>query len=350
MNRPVNRLFLRATMVVVIAGLSAACLPFFAMIAIVMSREPGERLIDRAGAFELVLIAAFSCAFIALVGVGMSVLVARRQARKLSEPLFRLSLQAERLWAGDASVVPLATGIAEIDRVSAVLSASAQDMSKALASERDFAADASHQLRTPLAALLLRLEEIAATDDPEVVREEAGIAIDQVERLTGVIDDLMNRAKRRPPEAGAVSLDSVLAALQREWQPAFASARRSMRIHGEREMQVFIARSALSQIISTLIENALTHGRGTVSVLARRSGPTVVVEVSDDGDGVPVGLARHIFERSVSSTGSGLGLSLARDLAEKNFGRLELLRAQPAVFALFLSEASSSSLAKTNLR
>ncbi|MGZ4745283.1 MAG: sensor histidine kinase, partial [Oryzihumus sp.] len=79
-------------------------------------------------------------------------------------------------------------------------------------------------------------------------------------------------------------------------------------------------------------------GRGTVDVHARRSGPSVVVEVSDQGDGVPAAIAPHIFERSVTTTGTGLGLALARDLAESNGGRLELIQTQPAIFALFLSE------------
>jgi signal transduction histidine kinase len=61
--------------------------------------------------------------------------------------------------------------------------------------------------------------------------------------------------------------------------------------------------------------------------------------MSDQGVGVPLDIAAHIFERSVSSRGSGLGLALARDLAAANGGRLELVSAQPAVFALFLSEA-----------
>ena len=345
-----NRLFVRSTMIVVGAALGASLLSSMVVILLAAGRAPGDRLTDRLGAGSFGLLAAGALVASALVGFVLSVVVARMQALRLVAPLSALADQAERLGAGDSSVAPLATGVPEIDRVSGVLAANSQDMAKSLAAERDFAADASHQLRTPLAALLLRLEEIESTDDPEVVRSEAGIAIDQVARLTGVVDDLMSRAKRRPPEAGVVSVDSVLAALQREWQPAFAQSRRSMRVHGERDLQVFIARSALSQIISTLIENSLKHGRGTVSVLARRSGPTVVVEVGDDGAGVQPGLARHIFEREVSSSGTGLGLALARDLAEQNYGRLELLEAAPAVFALFLSDAESSSLAKTNLR
>ena len=100
---------------------------------------------------------------------------------------------------------------------------------------------------------------------------------------------------------------------------------------------------ALSQVLSTLLENSLAHGRGTVDVEARRSGPSVVVEVSDQGEGVPAAIAPHIFERSVSTAQStGLGLALARDLAEANGGRLELIQTKPAIFALFLSESEPS--------
>ncbi len=139
-----------------------------------------------------------------------------------------------------------------------------------------------------------------------------------------------------------MSLDSVIAALQREWQPAFEQARRSVHVHGQRGLSVRATPVALSQVLSTLLENSLAHGRGTVDVQARRSGPSVVVEVSDQGEGVGSTIAPHIFERSVSTAKStGLGLALARDLAEANGGRLELIQARPAIFALFLSESDS---------
>jgi signal transduction histidine kinase len=277
-----------------------------------------------------------------LAALAVGILVAIREARQLARPMSELAIRAERLGAGESRIQPLDSGIAELDRVSQVLSRSAQTLTKSLASERDFAADASHQLRTPLTALLMRLEEISVTDDLEVVQEEANIAIAQVERLTRVVDDLMSRTRRGGDEPKAtVSLDSVIAALQREWQPAFEQARRSVRVHGERGLVVQAKPVDLSQVLSTLLENSLAHGRGTVDVHARRSGPSVVVEVSDQGEGVPATIAPHIFERSVTTTGTGLGLALARDLAESNGGRLELIQAQPAIFALFLSESDA---------
>jgi signal transduction histidine kinase len=291
------------------------------------------------GARGLVLVAAVAV-LQAIVAVLLSRAIAQRQAARLTTPMTELASRAERLGAGESRVGRIDSGIDEIDRVSEVLARSAANLARQLAQQRDFAADASHQLRTPLTALLMRLDEIAATDDPDVAREEANIAIDQVERLTNVVDELLARSRTSGDEQHRVSLDSVLAALQREWQPAFAHARRSVRVHGERGLYVEATQSAVSQIVSTLLENSLRHGRGTVDVHARRSGPSVVLEMSDQGDGVPLSLAPHIFERSVSSGGSGLGLALARDLAAANGGRLELVSAQPAVFALFLSEAA----------
>jgi signal transduction histidine kinase len=288
----------------------------------------------------LVVIVALS-----VMAVLVGVFVAWLQASRYAEPMAQLADRAERFSAGESRFQPLVTGIGEVDRIADVLSRSALQMTRSLASERDFASDASHQLRTPLTALLMRLEEIAMTDELAVVKEEAGIAIAQVERLTKVVDELLSRSRKgHDPAPPSVSLDSVIAALQREWQPAFEQARRSVRVHGQRGLRVLATPVALSQVLSTLFENSLAHGRGTVDVHARRSGPSVVVEVSDQGEGVAAAIAPHIFERSVSTAkSSGLGLALARDLAEANGGRLELIQAQPAIFALFLSEADPES-------
>lgn len=282
--------------------------------------------------------------FVALIVIGAltSVSIGRRATDTVMLAIGQLADQAERLGTGEASLPPMSSGIDEIDRVSAVISRSAIQLARSLATERGFASDASHQLRTPLTALLMRIEEIAATDDLQVAHEEALVAIGQVERLSRVVDDLLQRRRSQPqgtlPE---VSLDSVIASLQREWQPAFETARRSVHVHGERGLMVRATPVALSQVLSTLLENSLVHGRGTVDVRARRSGPSVVVEVRDEGEGISSAIAPHIFERAVTSDGrgSGLGLALARDLAESCGGRLDLVSRQPAIFALFLSEA-----------
>ena len=160
--------------------------------------------------------------------------MADRRADRVGHLLTTLGERAERLGPGDPRPVPLRSGIEEVDRLDAALARGAQQGAKRLASERDFAADASHQLRTPLTALLMRLEEIASTDDLSVVEEEATIAIGQVERLSGVVDDLMSRTR-----SGVDTIPGGLARLgagraPAEWQPAFAGVRRSIHVSGER--------------------------------------------------------------------------------------------------------------------
>jgi signal transduction histidine kinase len=335
---------LRSTMLAVALAVGVMGLPLAAALVWLATepRQDARQALETAASPVSLSWLVIILVFLALVAVGAGVVVAIRQARALAEPMSELAERAERLGAGESRFQPLNSGIAELDRVSQVLDRSAHALTRSLASERDFAADASHQLRTPLTALLMRLEEIAMTDDLDVVAEESNIAIAQVERLTRVVDDLLARTRGGDRTRISVSLDSVIASLQREWQPAFEQARRSVRVRGERGLVVEATPVALSQVLSTLLENSLAHGRGTVDVHARRSGPSVVVEVTDQGEGVQASIAPHIFERSVSSGGTGLGLALARDLAESNGGRLELVQAQPAIFALFLSESEES--------
>ena len=276
-----------------------------------------------------------------VVAFAVAVALALWQARRLTAPLAALAENADRVGLGQSRLLPVVSGVAELDRVAAGLERSAESMAIALAAERDFATDASHQLRTPLTALSMRLEEISATDQLDLVRDEARIALNQVERLTQVVDGLLVRARstRRRP-LSEIDLDQVLVQQVEEWTPAFAVQGRRVVRGQPGGARVLATSGALSQVVATLLENSLQHGSGSTRVTARRAGRSVVVEVSDEGPGVPAALAARVFERTVSSSGStGLGLALARDLAEADGGRLELVRARPPVFALFLNAA-----------
>ncbi|WP_235950286.1 sensor histidine kinase [Phycicoccus flavus] len=324
-----RRIILTAALQAVVVSVALVVL----VLVVLVSQGLGP-VADRPSTWVVPVLGAVGALVLALVA---SAWLAERSAVRVLELVQTLRDHAERLAGGDTRPVPMDSGIEELDGLDAALVRGAQQGARRLASEREFAADASHQLRTPLTALLMRLEEINATTDLEVVAEESTIAIGQVERLSKVVDDLMSRTRSGVEANPSVSLDSVLASLQREWQPAFASARRSIHVTGERGLVVRATPVSLGQILTTLLENSLAYGRGTVEISARRAGPSIVIEVSDEGDGVSPAIAPHIFERSVSSSGSGLGLSLARDLAEAVGGRLELARATPPVFALFLS-------------
>ena len=93
----------------------------------------------------------------------------------------------------------------------------------------------------------------------------------------------------------------------------------------------------IREAVGALLENAMRHGAGTVTLAARATEHGLQVEVADTGAGVPEELVAHVFDRGVSvGSSTGLGLALARALVEADGGRLELSRARPPVFTIFL--------------
>ncbi|GAA4916932.1 ATP-binding protein [Streptomyces coeruleoprunus] len=281
---------------------------------------------------------------VALVAVVAAVLLAVRQANRLASPLTDLAETAERLGSGDPRPRHRRYGVPELDRVADVLDSSAERIARMLTAERRLAADASHQLRTPLTALSMRLEEISVTDDLETVREEATIALAQVERLTDVVQRLLTNSRDpRTGSAVAFDLDEVVKQQIEEWRPAYRSAGRAIVRSGKTGMRAVGTPGAVAQVLAALIENSLMHGGGTVALRTRVTGNQAVVEVTDEGPGVPADLGARIFERAISGRNStGIGLAVARDLAEADGGRLELVQLKPAVFALFLSREAAT--------
>ncbi|MFB7662361.1 ATP-binding protein [Kitasatospora sp. NPDC056138] len=279
---------------------------------------------------------------VALLAVQAAVALAVWQAKRLARPLTDLAETAERLGSGDPRPRDRRYGVPELDRVAEVLDTSAERIARMLTAERRLAADASHQLRTPLTALSMRLEEITAlAEEPNTVREEATIALQQVERLTDVVQRLLtNQRDPHSPTAVVFDLDDVIKQQIEEWGPSLRETGRSLRIEGLKSVSVIGTPGTVAQILATLIENSLMHGAGAITVRVRPSGNSVVAEVQDEGPGVPPELGNRVFERAVSGRNStGIGLAVARDLAEADGGRLELLSLQPPVFALFLSRS-----------
>jgi signal transduction histidine kinase len=280
------------------------------------------------------------------LAVAVAVALAMFQTRRLTRPLQELAAAADRLGSGDAGPLGRTYGIPELDRVAEGLDGSAQRISELLAAERQFAADASHQLRTPLTALSMRLEEmLAAAEEPEVVREEGVAALLAAERLTDVVSQLLGRTSRSAVHRPArVSVDDVVAQQVVEWDPAFRRKNRKLEVAGEKNLTAHITPGTLSQLVATLLDNALVHGAGTVGIRTSLTPKSVVIEVRDSGRGVPAHLAPRIFERNVSSKpgGTGLGLALARSIAAAEGGQVVLVRPRPAVFAIFLPRQSAN--------
>ena len=282
---------------------------------------------------------------LALLAVAVAVVLALFQARRLARPMEELARAADRLGSGDARPLGRRYGVQELDRVAEGLDGSAQRITDLLSAERDFAVDASHQLRTPLTALSMRLEEmIAAADYPDVVREEGAAALAQTERLAEVVSQLLGRARRTITGAPSLaSVDEIVAQQVVEWEPAFRRVNRKLEVTGTKGLCAFATPGGAAQVIATLLDNALVHGSGAVTIRTSQTRRSVVVEVRDEGAGVPPELVPRIFERSVSGSpgGTGLGLALARTIAAADGGQVVLVRPRPAVFAVFLPHGST---------
>jgi signal transduction histidine kinase len=285
---------------------------------------------------------------LALLALGLPLLVAAiagawvlsgTVARRAARPVEELAEAAGRLGTGDPRPVGRRYGVAELDQVADGLDSAARRVTSLLTADRELAIDASHQLRTPLTALSMRLEEmIASADEPEVVREEGTAALHQAERLADVVTQLLSPGRRAAGSAALISVDKIVLQQITEWAPAFRRAGRKIVLVGESRLQAWVTPGGLAQVIATLLDNALMHGKGTVTIRRTQAGRSVVIEVEDEGEGVPAELVSRIFERSVSGRpeGTGLGLALARTMAAADGGRIVLARRRPPVFAVFL--------------
>ena len=305
--------------------------------AILVLGVPAVVIAAGRGAAAATIVAACMVAA-AVLAAWLAAVLAARMARPVEE----LAEAAGRLGAGDPRPLGRRYGVAELDQVADGLDSSARRLSSLLAADRELAVDASHQLRTPLTALSMRLEEmIAAADDPEVVREEGSAALAQAERLADVVSQLLSLSPARRATAASAELTGIDEIVQQqvvEWEPAFRRARRKLVVIGARGLQAHVTPGGLAQVLATLLDNALMHGGGTVTIQTSQSARSVVIEVRDEGQGVPPDLVSRIFERSVSGrpAGTGLGLALARTMAAADGGRVVLVKAKPATFGVFL--------------
>ncbi|MBL0885900.1 sensor histidine kinase [Myceligenerans indicum] len=263
------------------------------------------------------------------------------QAERLARPFVYLAGAAEQLGAGQVRPRLEPSGVEEIDLVAAELARSSDRLAARLAVERQFTSDASHQLRTPLTALTMRLEEITLTSSEPEVQEEARISLEQVERLVGVVDDLLARSRKaQGGTTESVDLAVVFRQQREEWRDTFGAEGRTLVVEEPDDVRVLATPGALAQTLSTLLENSLRHGDGATTLRSRPSGTRgmVAIEVTDEGEGVPEDMVGQIFERGVTSgNGTGLGLALARDLVAADGGRLELSQRTPPVFSVFLA-------------
>ncbi|MET7764042.1 HAMP domain-containing sensor histidine kinase [Streptomyces sp. NPDC005393] len=291
------------------------------------------------GVWHRVILAWLALAGTALVALATGVPVARRQARTLTAPLEALSTTAEAVAGGDMTARAKGSEIAEIDQVARTQNTMVDHLTRLLEHERHFSSNASHQLRTSLAGLHLGLE--AAAEGPGAdLRAAVEEALTQARHLQRTVDEVLRLARAAPgPHVPTTSrpASDVVDGVERRWHGTFAAEGRHLGFGVEPGSEgLRIPDRTAEQVLDVLLDNARRHGRGAVEVTVREMSGAVAVDVTDEGS-----LAldpRTVFERgaTTSRSGGGIGLTLAREMAEAAGGRLTLVRAAPTTFTLLL--------------
>lgn len=283
--------------------------------------------------------ATLAVVLLVVLSVGIGTVVATVTARRLAKPLRHVAERAARLGGGDFRADSTRYGVGELDMVAEALDTSGSALAQLVQRERQLVGDVSHQLRSRLTALQLRVESLTAHQDPDVV-DDARAAQEQTDRLAEALDELLAAASAASEvDAEPVELPAVLPEVAEEWRQPLRAEGRTLRVRVPDGLMVRATPGRLREAIGVLLDNALRHGAGMVTLAAHRGDTdgAVVVQVADAGSGIPDELAPHIFERGISGGGStGVGLALARALVEADGGRLELSAKRPATFSLYL--------------
>jgi signal transduction histidine kinase len=197
----------------------------------------------------------------------------------------------------------------------------------------EFVRDASHELRTPITVARGHAELIRAAGAGEQVTEDAGVVLDELEHLSRLSERLLLLTTAGHPgflSKQAVDVGSLIEGLARRWTVA---ARRSWHVRVEVSGTVEADPERLATALDGLVENAIhaTGEGGTISILGRAEGPTLVLEVTDDGTGIPADELPRIFERFARveadrarrTGGTGLGLAITKAIVEAHGGSIE---------------------------
>lgn len=283
-----------------------------------------QRVNDRVRNVTLGLLAIGGAALFA------GLLLAFGLARSFSRPLVGLAGAARRLGSGDLSARAQDVGGAtEIEDLGRSFDEMADRLERTVRAQREFVANASHQLRTPLTGMRLRIESAIAETEDEGAKRQLAAAEREVDRLSEIVDRLL--ATSRNVEEGKpthVDLGDAVARAVTRWSERAERLESTLVTRGAGETAQGDP-SDIDQILDNLIHNAISYAPGDVTIETGRRDGSAVLTVKDAGPGIPVDDLPRVTDRFYRGSGtppggSGLGLAIARDLAEKWGGSLEV--------------------------
>ncbi len=274
-------------------------------------------------------------AWLGLAGVGVLVLLLGLAvgwiiAGQIARPVLSLEETARQVAEGDLGARAPVEGSAEQRTLARTFNEMTERVQRLVASQREFVADASHQLRTPLTGMRLRLEEVHAESTDPQVREDVDAALAEVDRLAVMVGELLelSRAGERDVPGEAVDLGDAARRAATRWEGEAASRAQRVVVTGDAG-PVHASRADLDRVLDALIENALHYAPADTTVTVDAAPGAVTV--ADEGPGLAPGEAEAVFERFHRGSagrggpgGTGLGLPIARELARRWGGDVTL--------------------------
>ncbi|MEE1835036.1 HAMP domain-containing sensor histidine kinase [Streptomyces sp. SP17KL33] len=276
----------------------------------------------RAGLAVLVLLAA--------AGIGVFA------ARRLTAPLRQLNEMASKMSDGDLTARSPVTGPQETQTLARTLNQAGERLDTLIASQRIFVADASHQLRTPLTALRLSLDNIADGVDDDFVREDVEQATAEVVRMSRLVNGLLvlARAEAKVTAAEPLSLRDLIQERLDVWRPAADERGVTITLRGSADGRPLVLASPghLDQVLDNVLSNALevSPDGATITVSVETRGDEVVLSVLDEGPGMSDAEKSRAFDRFwrgqglTGKSGSGLGLAVVKQLVTDDNGTVAL--------------------------
>ncbi|HEY5032021.1 MAG TPA: ATP-binding protein [Actinomycetes bacterium] len=224
----------------------------------------------------------------------------------------------------------------EIARLAVTLNSMLDRLSAASAQQREFAADAAHELRSPLSALITELEVGLASGDPAGWSDVAASALVDARRLATIVDDLLLLTRNdgtRPLRLEQVDLAAVVDSFRPADDDTEVAQASAVLVRTPDEAVIVQGdQAAIERAVRNLVDNARRHARSTVEIALERRGTDAVVVVEDDGPGIPADQLERVFDRfhridegrSRDDGGAGLGLAIVRGIARSHGGEVTL--------------------------
>jgi len=330
------------------------------------TERTGQRFLIEVGApYEQVEVVLYGLLLALALGLPLMVIVAISGGwllmRQALDPVDEITRGAEQITSRNLSQrLPVARTGDELERLSAALNRMIERLEESFLYVSRFTADASHELRTPLTILRGELE--AASGQREVapeLRETIGSALEETERLSRIVESLMAISRLDAGEAkmdrGALDLGELAASTTEQMRLLAEDKNIALRCESDEQVTVEGDRARLKQVIVNLVDNAIkyTPAGGLVGVKIRASNSHAVLEVNDNGVGIPPEALPHIFERfyrvdkarSRQMGGAGLGLSIIKAIVTAHGGqvRVESVEGKGSRFLVELPIAGNKS-------